>query len=69
MTKQDVKQAKQNILKCLTEDFKGEKALFGIGYSLYNSNEYSTYDETKLTTLMDRIVEGLYMTLDDNIDK
>jgi len=65
LTKQDVKIAKKNIIKCLTEEFKGENPLFGIGYSLYHPDEYSTHDETRLTTIMDRIVEGLYMTLED----
>lgn len=66
MTKQDIKLAKKNILKCLTEEFKEKKALFGIGYSLYNKDEYSTYDEIRLTALMDRVIEGLYMTLENN---
>lgn len=65
MKKSDVKKIKENIIKCLTEDTDKKRALFGKNRSLYDPDKFCTYDEVELTEIMDYIVSGLYMSIDE----
>lgn len=64
MNKQDVRLAKEKILKCLTEDFKyGRKK----NQAIFDGKDgYAIFSETDLQMVMDKIVLGLYFALDDN---
>lgn len=70
MDKKDIKKIKKNIIKCLTEPDENGKVLMH-REEYYSRNHdveyggYTTYDTITLKTLMDYIVKGLYMSLDD----
>ena len=63
MEKKDIKVIKKNIIKCLTEPDENENS-FMRKDNYWNSDDYWTDGEVSLTTLMDYIVKGLYMSLE-----
>ena len=56
MTKKELLVCKKNILKCLTEDFKGNQALFD------KKDGWAVFSQTDLTMIMDAVVKGLQFT-------
>ncbi|MBO7615083.1 MAG: hypothetical protein J6T15_05245 [Bacilli bacterium] len=54
MTKKEIKILKEEILKYLCEDFKGNQAIFNKQYG------WQVFNGTDLTMVMDKVVGGLY---------
>ncbi len=74
MNKEDVRLAKDRILKCLTEDFTYGKTKAGIplkrphqNQGIFNSQRgYAVFNNTDLEMVMDKVVLGLYFAMDDS---
>lgn len=74
MTKDDVKLAKKKILKCLTEDFTYGKSKKGTPLKRPKKNKaifdpkegWAVFNDTDLEMVMDRVVLGLYFSMDDS---
>ena len=74
MNKADVKLAKSKILKCLTENFEYGKRKDGTPPKRKKKNQaifdkikgYAIYNGTDLEMVMDKVVLGLYFSLDDS---
>ena len=54
MTKKDLQILKEEILKYLCDDFKGNQAIFN------REKGYQIFNDTDLTMVMDKVVSGLY---------
>ena len=73
MKKEELKQAKANILRCLTEDFKYGTKKDGTPLKRKKSNQalfdkddgYACWSDTDLDMVMNAVVLGLYFTLND----
>ena len=73
MNKADVKLAKSKILKCLTEDFEYGKRKDGkpLKHKIKNQaifdkiKGYAIYNGTDLEMVMDKVILGLYFSLED----
>lgn len=72
MNKIDVRLAKKQILKCLTEDFSytSETTRRKVhNNALFDAKEgYMIYNQMDLEMVMDAVVRGLYMALKDSHD-
>ena len=53
MTNKDRNIIKNKILKCLTEDFKNNQAIFD------KKQGYAKFDGTDLNMIMDKVIKGL----------
>jgi hypothetical protein len=53
MTSKEIQICKQQILKCLTEDFKGNRPIFD------KHQGWQIFSETNLEMVMDSVVKGL----------
>lgn len=59
ITKKEIQIIKKNILKYLTEDFKGNQHIFD------KDKGYQVYNDTDLTMVMDKVVSGLYLSMEE----
>ena len=70
MTKTDIKLAKEKVLKCLTEDFNyrsKHSGRFVRNHALFDASEgYMIYTQMDLEMVMDAVVRGLYLALQDS---
>lgn len=61
MNKDDVRIAKDSILRCLTEDFEYGRSKRNV--AIFMDNGHAVFSGTDLTTVMDKVVLGLYLAL------
>lgn len=75
MDKEDVKLAKEKILKCLTTDFEyGRNNKTGLPLKRKRKNQgifdakrgFATFSETDLEMVMEAVVLGLYFAMSDS---
>lgn len=74
MTKDDIKNCKRKILKCLTEDFEYGKRNNGQplirkrkNQAIFHKKGFANYNNTDLTMVMDKVMLGLYFAGDVDI--
>lgn len=66
MNKADIKRAKASILRCLTEDFEYGKDNEKRNQAIFDAKEgWAWFHGTDLEMVMDKVVLGLYFTLDE----
>lgn len=77
MNRNDFKQAKKNILKCLTEDFEYGTKKDGTplkhkktNYAIFDKEDgRRVYYDMSLEDIMDAVVLGLMFTVDDKLSE
>jgi len=73
MKREELKEIKKNILKCLTQDFEYGTKKDGTplkrrrkNQAIFDKNDgYAIWTSTDLNMVMDKVVLGLYFTLND----
>ena len=73
MKREELKEIKKNILKCLTQDFEYGTKKDGAplkrrrkNQAIFDKNDgYAVWTGTDLNMVMDKVVLGLYFTLND----